>query len=252
MIAEGQVSSFFVFSGNDLTRHQKHNTRAKEGERERGNREKKAEKQEREETGKKRQKSKREREKSTEKKTIKTHGEKVGHVVAEGAVVSVLLDRHDLDGVVPGLFCFCFLKQNMEEGRRKREREGKRKRKVSVLVFSFLSFDLEKEKKNLKKKICPFPSFFLPYRADPRQHVASKLQVRVHLRLRRRHADVALVDAQRARPLRPRVGELVGLVRRRRDDARRGLARRLVVDAVELNLVPLLRGLVVRFFTMGF
>ena len=133
------------------------------------------------------------------------------------------------------------------KGERKREIFFPALTRVAALVVGVVLSLLEKEKKNLKKKICPFPSFFLPYRADPRQHVASKLQVRVHLRLRRRHADVALVDAQRARPLRPRVGELVGLVRRRRDDAGRGLARGLVVDAVELDLIPLLRGLVVFF-----
>jgi hypothetical protein len=52
----------------------------------------------------------RKREKAEEKKkapkTPKTHGEEVGHVVAERAVVGVLLDRHDLDRVVPGLFLF--------------------------------------------------------------------------------------------------------------------------------------------------
>ena len=112
--------------------------------------------------------------------------------------------------------------------------------------FSSRSQPRKEKKKRKKNKKTLFSSLFT-HRADPRQHVAGELEVRVHLGLRRRHADVALVDAQRARPLRPRVGELVGLVRRRRDDAGRGLARGLVVDAVELDLIPLLRGLVVFF-----
>lgn len=53
--------------------------------------------------------------KKTIKKIRKTHGEEVGHVVAERAVVGVLLDRHDLDRVVTRLFCF--------EVKREEERE---------------------------------------------------------------------------------------------------------------------------------
>ena len=141
--------------------------------------------------------------------------------------------------------CFCFSLEREEERRKKKEERRKKKEKrekekgeFSPSFFSFSSSEKKKLKGKRKKN-----SLLPTYRADPRQHVAGKLEVRVHLGLGRRHPDVALVDAQRARPLRPRVRELVRLVRRRRHDARRGLAWRLVVDAVELDLVPLLRGL---------
>mmetsp|Transcript_38602 Transcript_38602/g.114640 ORF Transcript_38602/g.114640 Transcript_38602/m.114640 type:complete len:500 (+) Transcript_38602:1140-2639(+) len=103
----------------------------------------------------------------------------VGHVVAERAVVRVLLDCHDLDGVVAEL-------------------------------------------------------------ADARQHVPAELKVRVDLGLGARHADVALVDAHAPRLGRAWVLERVRLVGV--DLARRANFLGLPVDAVELDLVPLLCG----------
>mmetsp|Transcript_7024 Transcript_7024/g.24183 ORF Transcript_7024/g.24183 Transcript_7024/m.24183 type:complete len:388 (+) Transcript_7024:1529-2692(+) len=75
---------------------------------------------------------------------------------------------------------------------------------------------------------------------DPRQHVILELEVRVHLWLLTRHADVALVDPQVAWLLRPVVLELVLLVGLVHPRLARSLG--LVIAPVELHLVPGLRG----------
>ena len=74
---------------------------------------------------------------------------------------------------------------------------------------------------------------------DAGNHVVAELEVRVHLGLLGAHADVALIDAQAARALRPGVLEDVLLLRVKHA----GLAFLLwlVVHAVEEDLVPLLR-----------
>ena len=135
-------SAFEGISGALKPKHQR-----QKRERRRG-----AEKQREKRTGAEKQ-SEKEKGKQSEKerKTFlkkKTHGEKVGHVVAERAVVGVLLDRHDLDRVVPGLFSFCLF-QLREREKRERERRREKRKEKKVSVFSYLSFSSSEEgKKN--------------------------------------------------------------------------------------------------------
>ena len=91
------------------------------GKREKRKREKKeSRKAEKQGEREKKESSKGKREKTL--KNSKTYGEEVRDVVAERAVVGVLLDRHDLDRVIPGLLFFSKWKRDKKESKEEARR----------------------------------------------------------------------------------------------------------------------------------
>ena len=147
----------------------------------------------------------------------KAYREEVCHVVAEGAVVGMLLHCHQLD---------CVVAQAADP-------------RQHVLCKLHVRVDLHKEAKPLSPLKKEMPVFML-VQAQSQEHKTQLSDSRVHLGLLGGHAHVGLVDAQVLWALGARVLEGVGCLKG--GHLPRGACLRgLIVHSIELNLVPLLR-----------